>query len=188
MAQELEGEGTTNNGTETLINRPHVTLPSKVTLLFETLSQCPKLAAHVRRLGMTLLAPFTLGSPPQLELREFPRWMTESREFYALQGEVNLAISNCVNLETCVWTRDATLRTEVLEAFRDCCPKLRDFEFNGNSGRYYDVSVLRSLSGLERISVIMPDKAVVNALWHWIPANRETLRTLSFTCQVRLSF
>ena len=118
------------------------------------------------------------------ELREFPRWMIESREFYALQGDVILGLSHCGGLRTCVWTRDGTLRDDILDAIREHCVILRELEVNGNAARYYDASGLTGITGLERISLIMPDRAVIALLPGWVAANGERLKTLSFTCQV----
>ncbi|KAF9224884.1 hypothetical protein BS17DRAFT_827276 [Gyrodon lividus] len=137
---------------------------TKVALLFRTLSGCPQLARHVRK----------------LEIRDFPKALSTTGHFDLLQICVK-GIRNCVNLRSCTWTRDGSLHSVVLESLRDC-QQLRELEINGNSSQYNPI-LLTQLSRLSKISLIMPSAQVLDIFPSWISITGATLRSLTIICK-----
>ncbi|KAG2095081.1 hypothetical protein BD769DRAFT_1655447 [Suillus cothurnatus] len=84
----------------------HTEAKSKVFLLFQTLSNCPRLAQYVSR----------------LEIRAFPKALSSS--------SLHKRIRNCVNLKSCAWTRDGSLEAGDSPALQQC-PQLKELEING---------------------------------------------------------
>ncbi|KAF8843440.1 hypothetical protein BDN67DRAFT_964216 [Paxillus ammoniavirescens] len=137
---------------------------SKVALLFRTLSRCPQLARHVRK----------------LEIRDFPKGLSAAGHLDLLQLCIR-GIRNCVNLRSCTWTRDGSLHSAVLESLRDC-PQLQELEINGNSNQY-DPILLTQFPNLRKISLIMPSAQVLDIFPSWISITGATLRSLTIICK-----
>ncbi|KAG8857061.1 hypothetical protein FRB96_005991 [Tulasnella sp. 330] len=91
------------------------------------------------------------------------------------------SIAHCVNLQKCIWTRDGTLTSEILSTLHKTCRQLKDLEVNGHSSTYYDPTLLLRFSDLTGLSVIMPDRALVNVLPEWIMATGPTLKNISLS-------
>ncbi|KAG9031474.1 hypothetical protein FRB95_002720 [Tulasnella sp. JGI-2019a] len=153
----------------------------KVRRLFDTLASCPHLARYVEILGEAGHAIIDATKTAHsslflcLELRECHRLMSTDT--------VNRGVSHCVNLQKCVWTRDGTLTSETLGTLRANCPQLKVLELNGNSSTYYDPTLLVQFSSLTNLSVIMPDRAFVNAFPEWIKATGHSLKSISLICK-----
>ncbi|KAG1719184.1 hypothetical protein EDB19DRAFT_1787029 [Suillus lakei] len=143
----------------------HKEAKSKVVLLFQTLSSCPRLAHYVSR----------------LEIRAFPKALISS-SYSDLLDLCTRGIRNCVNLRSCAWTRDGSLESAILLALQQC-PKLKELEINGKDSGYYDPNILAQFSKLSRISLIMPSAPVIEVLPSWISATGSTLRNLTMICQ-----
>lgn len=126
---------------------------------FQPLVSVPSLFPH---------APNPFDTPyikttPTAEIRDFPRSPSAAVIETVLGG-----ISNCTRLESCTWTRDGTLSTEVLEALQRL-PHLEELEINGHSHGNYDSEVLVGFRELRRIKLIMPEGVVVHGvLRRWI--------------------
>ncbi|KAG1872973.1 hypothetical protein DFJ58DRAFT_760579 [Suillus subalutaceus] len=138
---------------------------SKVVLLFQTLSNYPRLAQYVSR----------------LEIRAFPKALSSS-SYSDLLDLCTRGIRNCVNLRSCAWTRDGSLESAILLALQQC-PQLKELEINGRDSGYYDPNILTQFSKLSRISLIMPSAQVIEVLPSWISATGPTLRNLTLICQ-----
>ncbi|KAG7095387.1 hypothetical protein E1B28_006143 [Marasmius oreades] len=138
---------------------------AKAIMLFTSLSMCPHVAKHVHR----------------LEIRAFPRVISMDTE--AEQARVVAkGIRNCINLSAFVWTRDGTLRNEILLALRHCSC-LRALEINGHNQEYYDPNILLQFDCIRKISLIMPSAAVVQSLDPWLMRTGKTLRSLTLICK-----
>ncbi|KAL5520814.1 hypothetical protein ACEPAF_2817 [Sanghuangporus sanghuang] len=138
---------------------------NRATQLFRTLCNCPKLARYVRR----------------LELRDFPKAISRDSANQLTHLCVS-GLANCVNLTSCTWTRDGTLKEDILEALSRC-PSLQAIEINGRHAHNYDPELLLRFARLRRISVIMPTAEVVHALPGCFQRNLETLQELTIICK-----
>src|SRR6266542_1517301 len=105
--------------------------------LFTTLACYPELARLVHH----------------LEIRDFPKHYHYPRVVNALQL--------CTNLRSCIWTRDGTLTSDILQALSSC-PELRELEINGHSDGIYDHTLLLRFRNLNKLSIIMPCETVVS--------------------------
>ncbi|KAG2134800.1 hypothetical protein DEU56DRAFT_404161 [Suillus clintonianus] len=143
----------------------HTEAKSKVVLLFQTLSSCPRLAHYVSR----------------LEIRDFPKALSSS-SYSNLLNLCIRGIRNCVNLRSCAWTRDGSLESPILLALQQCS-QLTELEINGHDSGYYNPNILAQFSKLSRISLIMPSAQVIEVLPSWISATGPTLRNLTMICQ-----
>ncbi|KAL5497830.1 hypothetical protein ACEPAH_2761 [Sanghuangporus vaninii] len=143
----------------------HREAKNRATQLFRTLCNCPKLARYVRR----------------LELRDFPKAISRDSANQLTQLCVS-GLANCVNLTSCTWTRDGTLKEDILEALSRC-PSLQAIEINGRHAHNYDPELLHRFARLRRISVIMPTAEVVHALPGCFQRNLETLQELTIICK-----
>ncbi|KAL5514673.1 hypothetical protein ACEPAG_1989 [Sanghuangporus baumii] len=143
----------------------HREAKSRATQLFRTLANCPKLARYVRR----------------LELRDFPKAISRDSVNQLTQLCVE-GLANCVSLTSCTWTRDGTLKEDILEVLSRC-PSLQALEINGRHAHNYDPELLHRFEGLRRISVIMPTAEVVHALPGCFQRNLETLQELTIICK-----
>ncbi|KAF9484062.1 hypothetical protein BDN70DRAFT_872961 [Pholiota conissans] len=137
---------------------------TKVIKLFDTLSRYAYLASYLRL----------------LEIRDFPKAIT------AVDNDIlNLVLrglKNCVNLTSCIWTRDGSLNSDFLRALQ-CCGKLRRLEFNGHNEGHYDARFLMGFTQLERILIIMPSPAVVSQIKPWLSVTGATLRSFTLICK-----
>ena len=118
------------------------------------------------------------------ELRDFPKAISRDNRAQLIHLCVS-GLGNCVNLVSCTWTRDGTLKEDILEALSHC-PSLRSLEINGRHAWNYDPDVLHKFERLRRISVIMPTSEVVRALPGCFQRNLETLQELTIICKVRI--
>ncbi|KAL4071711.1 hypothetical protein J3A83DRAFT_4358163 [Scleroderma citrinum] len=134
--------------------------------LFCTLADYPRLAVHVRN----------------LDIRVFPKGLHSSFSHLSLLDLCVRAIKNCVNLKSCTWTRDGSLHATVLESLSSDCPQLEELEINGNSVGY-DPVVLTRFQKLQKISLIMPNRSVLDTLPAWMFAAGARLRSLTITCK-----
>lgn len=125
--------------------------------------------------GLTI-HPFTCI----LEIRDFPKGHSSYSYLLGLCVE---GIKNCKNLKSCIWTRDGSLHTDILESLCSDCAQLEELEINGSSGSY-DPAVLPRFQKLKNISLIMPSTPVLDALPAWMSATRATLRSLTIICKV----
>ena len=82
------------------------------------------------------------------EIRDFPKAVSRERSA-EIADECVRAIDNCVNLESCTWTRDGTLKDPTLEALSRR-PNLHTLEINGHSTwydtKFYDTAAHLSVS------------------------------------------
>ena len=120
----------------------------------------------------------------KVELRDFPRisWL-RTRNAHLIDLAVD-AIKNCVNLQSCTWTRDGTCTTELLEQL-SACPKLTELELNGHHTYSYSPDALHKFEHLQKLRIIMPSKEVVFALPRLFERNCHHLRSVSIICKVR---
>lgn len=116
------------------------------------------------------------------EFRTFPQNLQGEEEIWFF-GACQRALSNCINLKSLVWTRDRSLSTELLQTLRRL-PSLEAIEMNGHSGSVYNPATLILLTNLKRISLLMPDRAVIEALPEWVRNTGASLQHLSLVCKV----
>ncbi|KAJ7196070.1 hypothetical protein GGX14DRAFT_474011 [Mycena pura] len=136
---------------------------AKVLGLFNTLAHCPYLAKYVLK----------------LEIRDFPKSVgTVDLEELVVQG-----LKNCTSLQSCTWTRDGSLSSEVL-AVLQTLDTLVELEINGHSDGQYDATLLSHFSHLRRISLIMPSAEVVRRLSPWMATTGATLSSLTLICKM----
>jgi len=131
--------------------------------LVTTLVCCPELARLVHH----------------LEIRDFPR------EYHHFR--VPDALQLCTNLRSCIWTRDATLTSDILQTLASC-PELRELEINGHSNGNYDHTMLLRFRNLTKFSIIMPSASVVSQLHNCLALNAHSLRSLTLICRVESIF
>ncbi|PVG03903.1 hypothetical protein CPB86DRAFT_694452 [Serendipita vermifera] len=94
------------------------------------------------------------------------------------------AISNCINLSRCRWTRDGTISGDVLLALQsEGRTPLLELEINGHSGRFYNPSTLTNFKYLTKLMLIMPDTPTARQLASWCSNLQGTLKELSIICQ-----
>ncbi|KAE9407959.1 hypothetical protein BT96DRAFT_743267, partial [Gymnopus androsaceus JB14] len=137
----------------------------KVILLFRTLSHHPHLAKHVRR----------------LELRDFPKALSSDDGIDFLQT-VTDGLKNCSNLQSCTWTRDRSLNSDILEALQSS-QDLQELEINGHDDGNYDPQLLLRFTGLRKISLIMPSSSVISLMRPWLQITGDSLRSLTIICK-----
>ncbi|KAF8173723.1 hypothetical protein BJ912DRAFT_991755 [Pholiota molesta] len=138
--------------------------PKLVIKLFDTLSRYVYLASYLRR----------------LEIRDFPKAVTTvDNDILSL---VLRGLKNCINLKSCIWTRDGSLNSEFLKALQ-CCENLRGLEFNGHNDGHYDARLLLGFTKLERILIIMPSPVVVSQIKPWLSITGPTLRSFTLICK-----
>ncbi|CUA78431.1 hypothetical protein RSOLAG22IIIB_13141 [Rhizoctonia solani] len=136
-------------------------------MILETLAGAPYLAFHVKILAF----------------RDFPTHLT----FDGRQRMIALAtqaVSNCVNLRSCSWTRDGTLSTRMLQALAGL-NSLKELEINAKPGAFgaWVPEDLLAFQGLQRLTLIMPARSVVEILPEWSAKNRDTLESLVIICK-----
>ncbi|KAI5119999.1 hypothetical protein M0805_004442 [Coniferiporia weirii] len=137
----------------------------KATRLFWTLANCPQLSRYVLR----------------LELRDFPKAISRESALELTKTCVQ-AIDNCVNLQSCTWTREGSLKEDILEALARC-PHLEVLEINGRHTHNYDPALLLEFSRLRKIAFIMPSSDVMQQLPSCVQRNRTTLQALTIICK-----
>ncbi|KAH7337636.1 hypothetical protein B0J17DRAFT_663691 [Rhizoctonia solani] len=145
----------------------HTGAKQRVWMILETLARAPHVAFHVKA----------------LELRDFPNLLNfdERHRILALATQ---AISNCVNLRSCSWTRDKTLSTSVLQELAGL-KSLRELEINAKPGAFgaWVAEDLLSFRGLQSLTLIMPARPVVELLPKWSAKNKDTLQSLVIICK-----
>ncbi|KAF8580095.1 hypothetical protein K439DRAFT_1637353 [Ramaria rubella] len=139
----------------------------KVTTLFKTLSECPHLAKWVTK----------------LELRDFPKAIYSTESYDSLTSTCLRGLANCINLQSCTWTRDRTLSSEILDVLSSKCPALKQLEINGHATGTYNPNRLLHFSSLTKISLIMPSSEVIDILPIWLQITRETLNAFHVLCK-----
>ncbi|KAF5389672.1 hypothetical protein D9757_004129 [Collybiopsis confluens] len=137
----------------------------QIILLFLTLSQHPHLAEHVQK----------------LELRDFPKAIS-SDDGVDIPVIVIKALKHCVNLQTCIWTRDGSLNSGILEALQSS-RQLQELEVNGHDQGNYDPNFLLNFTRLRRIQLIMPSASVISTLYPWLQLTGNSLRSLTIICK-----
>ena len=121
---------------------------------------------------------------PLLVIRDFPRTLSSTEPDEIAQISLR-AISNCTNLQSCTWTRDGTLSTEILTALSQA-EHLTELEINGRNEGCYDQRVLRSFTRLHKMTLIMPSSSMAAMMPHWTANGFSSLRHLTLICRVRL--
>lgn len=118
-------------------------------------------------------------------MRDFPKSMLQRIEGrneeilnVCLRG-----IRNCVNLQACVWTRDGTMNSAILEELSRC-PKMDSLELNGHHNYNFDPLLLLNFHQLRRISFIMPSSEVVKVIPSLLIGSSDSLQSLSLICRV----
>ncbi|QRV98926.1 hypothetical protein RhiJN_26945 [Ceratobasidium sp. AG-Ba] len=136
-------------------------------MILETLAQSSRLAFHVK----------------VIDFRDYPTHLTvdEKLQLIALASR---AITNCVNLLSCSWTRDGSLNTKIIESLANL-EKLRALEINGRPGPWtaWVPEDLLQFRQLHSLTLIMPVQAVVEVLPEWAAQNSETLESLVVICK-----
>lgn len=125
------------------------------------------------------------------EIRDFPK---ATLNLSASFGEgsnvhdiVRAGLLNCVGLRSCVWTRDGSLSSDILEALT-VIPSLRSLEFNGHSQGQYDPKLLEHFQSLEKIVMIMPSSPVIQHFRGLVGGKAgEKMNSLTIICKVRWS-
>ena len=121
-------------------------------------------------------------SETKTALRDFPKTflIKERLEMFDLCLQ---ALRNCINLESCTWTRDGALSTEMLQILSQA-QRLTELELNGRNEWRYDQTVLCHFKHLTKITLIMPSGPVAGILPQWTAATARTLKNLTLICRV----
>ena len=90
-----------------------------------------------------------------------------------------------MNLQACVWTRDGTLNSAILEELSKC-PQLDSLEINGKHTYSFDPLLLLNFHRLRRLQVIMPSGEVIKVVPSLLIGSSNTLESLSLICRVSL--
>ncbi|CAE6535072.1 unnamed protein product, partial [Rhizoctonia solani] len=153
------------------MNGSKYTLGTLVWMILETLANAPHLAFHVKA----------------LEFRDFPNHLNfdERHRIIALATQ---AISNCVNLRSCSWTRDGTLSTRMLQELAGL-ESLKELEINAKPGAFgaWFPEDLLAFRGLQSLTLIMPARSIVELLPAWSAENKDTLESLVVICKDALA-
>ena len=155
--------------------------------LLRTLASSPHLAAHVHRLSkfkkLSICCEIlTLSSFSAV--RDFPKALFAGERAEVLEVRLQ-ALRNCVNLQSCAWTRDGSLTTDVLNALTHS-QRLSELELNGRNQWRYDPEILCNFSRLRKITLIMPSGSVADVIPRWTAITKDTLEHLTLICHVRL--
>ncbi|CAE6506020.1 unnamed protein product [Rhizoctonia solani] len=136
-------------------------------MILETLASAPHLAFHVKA----------------LEFRDFPTHLSSDGR-HRIIALATQAISNCINLRSCSWTRDRTLSTSVLQRLAEL-KLLKELEINAKPGAFgaWIPEDLLAFRGLQSLTLIMPARSVVELLPEWTAKNRDTLESLVIICK-----
>lgn len=116
------------------------------------------------------------------EIREFPKALISGGD--EVYGTVLCGLSNCLNLQSLIWTRDGSLNSAVLQVLLGL-KGLKELQINGNSQGYYNPMELEKFDRLESITVIMPSAIVVESLPRWVEKVGGGLKSLTIICKVR---
>lgn len=166
-------------------SRDALTCHTQAAKLFYTLSSSPHLARYVRIMGTvnhecSWSKLFLVNR--SIEIRDFPKAISRENHLQLTVTCVQ-AIRNCVNLHACTWTRDGSLRDDVLEELSRC-PRLEVLEINGHDNHNYEPTILTNFKKLSKITVIMPSNKVIQTLSICFRENFKTLCSVSITCKV----
>ena len=116
------------------------------------------------------------------EIRDFPKGL-DSCYLDGLFDHCLRGIANTVNLRSCTWTRDGSLRSSILLAMLKH-QSLQELEINGRHGGNYDHTILPQFTRIKRIKLIMPSQPVIEALPAWLKALVDPLQSLSIVSKV----
>ena len=116
------------------------------------------------------------------EIRDFPKAIFDASG-RDLHDDTVAGLKNCTNLQSCTWTRDGSLTSDILTTFSSL-PNLCELEINGHDGGYYDPKLFCQFSGLQKISVIMPSPLVVRNIRDMVKTSGERLRSFTMICKV----
>jgi hypothetical protein len=116
------------------------------------------------------------------EVRDYPRGLPAEEDDELLDWCLH-GIDNCVNLRHCIWTRDGSLRSELLHHLSRC-NQLKSLTINGHHGNFYDPRLIMQLPVLENISLIMPSGPVLDALASWATRACDRVRSITLICKV----
>lgn len=139
--------------------------------VFRTLAHSPRLCQLVR----------------VVELRVFPFGLT-SELLEALETAIELAFRQATNLRELAWTRTGSLNDRLLPYLLASSPHLTRVEITGDARTWSTQALLQHLpSTVQHLSVILPERTVVNALVDIAAklacSGEGGLRTLSLLCQ-----
>ncbi|KEP53367.1 hypothetical protein V565_032220 [Rhizoctonia solani 123E] len=145
----------------------HTGAKQRVWMILETLANTPHLASHVKA----------------LELRDFPTHVSFD-ERHRMIALATRAVSNCINVRSCAWTRDGTLSTRVLQGLAGL-DSLKELEINAKPGAFgaWVPEDLLAFRGLQSLTLIMPARSVVELLPEWSAKNKDTLESLVVICK-----
>ncbi|CAE6337736.1 unnamed protein product [Rhizoctonia solani] len=145
----------------------HTGAKQRVWMILETLANAPHLAFHVK----------------VLELRDFPTHLSFD-ERHRIVNLATRAITNCVNLTNCSWTRDGSLSTKMIRELATL-NSLRELEINAKPGAFgaWVPEDLLEFRELQSLTLIMPARSVVELLPVWCARNENTLKSLVIICK-----
>jgi hypothetical protein len=113
------------------------------------------------------------------EIRNFPKCRYEQTMEWCIKS-----LENCVQLKSCTWTRNGSLKSVILSCLSKC-QDLDDIAINGQHSGNYEPTDLIQLLHLRKISLIMPSRSVLEILPSWFQATGQSLTSLTLDCKVR---
>ena len=127
----------------------------------------------------------TIGvhNPTTTEIRDFPKGL-DNDHLDDLFDTCFRGITNTVNLQSCIWTRDGSLGSSILLALLKH-RSLQELEINGRHYGNYDHTILPQFTSIRRVKLIMPSPPVVEVLPTWLRSLVDPLQSLSIVCKVR---
>lgn len=132
------------------------------------------------RVNPLSMSPVVKPARYSVDIRDFPKGFTDSDE---VSDSVIRGLQNCVNLQSCSWTRDGSLTSEILRALHGL-PCLEKLEINGHHQGNYDQRELVKFTHLNAVTIIMPSHSVIATLASWFMATGNTLTRLTLICKV----
>ncbi|CAE6408103.1 unnamed protein product [Rhizoctonia solani] len=145
----------------------HKGAKKRVWTILETLGNAPHLAFHVK----------------VLQLRDFPTHLSFDERHHIINLATQ-AISNCLNLRSCSWTRDGSLSTSMIQELASL-NSLKELEINAKPGAFgaWVPEDLLGFRNLQSLTLIMPARSVVELLPAWCRENKDTLESLVIICK-----
>ena len=124
------------------------------------------------------------------------RWQSEIRDFPDRLGDLGLqdildhclqGFANIVNLRCFIWTREDSLRSDILLVILEH-PLLQELEIDGRPSSFYHEMILSQFISLKRIKLIAPTPPVLEVLPEWLESLVNPLEHLSIVYKVNIIY
>lgn len=134
-------------------------------------------------LDESVMLTIVVHNPTTTEIRDFPKGL-DNDHLDDLFDTCLRGITNTVNLQSCIWTRDGSLGSSILLVLLKH-RSLQELEINGRHYGNYDHTILPQFTSIRQVKLIMPSPPVVEVLPTWLKSLIYPLQSLSIVCKVR---